>query len=60
MRFDTFYSAYKLVDNRIVSKVDRLLALKIDRQPYNKRKFFINKEFEQLDDGLYKTNVTGL
>src|SRR6266699_6529524 len=60
MRFNTFYNTYKLIGGCIIFKVDRLLAFKIDRQLYNKRKFFINRELEQLNDDLYKTDIIGL
>jgi len=60
MRFGTFYSVRKLIDDRIVFKIDRLLAFKIDRQPYNRRKFFMDGELEQLDNNLRRTNVTNL
>ncbi len=60
MEFGTFYSARKLVGGRIVSKIDRLLTLKIDRQPYNRRKFFIDRELEQLDNNLRRIDITGL
>src|SRR6266699_1550150 len=42
----------KLVGGRIVSKMDR--------QPHNRRKFFMDGELEQLDDGLRRTDVAGL
>ncbi len=60
MGFDTFYSTCKLIGDHIVFKVNRLLAFKIDWQLYNRRKFFMDGEFKQLDNGLCKIDITDL
>ncbi len=60
MGFGTFYSAYKLIDGCVVFKVNWLLAFKMNRQSYNRQKFFINREFKQLDDDLSKIDIISL
>ncbi len=60
MELDIFCNVYKLVGGCIVFKVDRLLAFKMNRQLYNKRKFFIDGKLEQLNDGLRKTDIVDL